>query len=151
MSFVRDAAAKLAVAEDNALPRTQELAKTARREGLQGLTSPVDGAVQLSVHTVGGVVQPAKRLMTVVPERGGLHVEARMLNKDAGFVREDQPVRIKVNAFLFMRFVPLPPRERSERRVGKSKATRSVSDRPNDAGWGARAIRKRHDVSEPFQ
>lgn len=100
--FVAQAAQKLAEAEDNALLRRQELAKTGQRRTQQRLTSPVDGTVhQLAVHTLGGVVQPAERLMTVVPARGGLIVEANVLNKDIGFVREGQPVRVKVDAFPF--------------------------------------------------
>lgn len=100
--FARDASIKLAEAEDNVSLRTEELVKSRRRQALQRLTAPVDGTVQgLSVHTLGGVVQPADKLMLVVPSRGGLFVEARVLNKDAGFVRAGQPVRVKVEAFPF--------------------------------------------------
>lgn len=34
----------------------------------------------------------------------GLQVEAMVLNKDIGFVREGQPVEIKLEAFLFTRY-----------------------------------------------
>lgn len=56
---------------------------------------------QLAVHTVGGVVQPAQALMVVVPRDTNLVVEAAVLNKDIGFVRERQPVRVKLEAFPF--------------------------------------------------
>lgn len=75
---------------------------TARRRQLQQLVSPVDGVVQqLAVHTVGGVVQPAQPLMMVVPVDGEIAVDAQILNRDIGFVREGQPVRVKLEAFPF--------------------------------------------------
>ena len=37
--------------------------------------------------------------MLIVPADGGIHVEAKVLNKDIGFVGVGQPVRIKVDAF----------------------------------------------------
>lgn len=98
--FARDAARTLAEAQDNVSLRTEEIIKTKRREALQRLASPVDGTVQqLTVHTLGGVVQPAEQLMVIVPSQGGLHIDAKVLNKDIGFVRQGQPVRIKVEAF----------------------------------------------------
>jgi hemolysin D len=98
--FARDAAKSLAEGQDNVSLRTEEIIKTQRRQALMRLTAPVDGTVQqLAVHTPGGVVQPAEQLMLIVPADGGIHVEAKVLNKDIGFVKEGQPVRIKVEAF----------------------------------------------------
>ena len=98
--FARDAARTLAEAQDNVSLRTEEMIKTQRRQALQRLAAPADGTIQrLAVHTLGGVVQPAEQLMVIVPDRGGLHLETKVLNKDIGFVREGQPVRIKVEAF----------------------------------------------------
>ena len=75
---------------------------TARRRELQRLTAPIDGIVQqLAVHTVGGVVQPAQPLMVVVPVEGEIAIDAQILNRDIGFVREGQPVRVKLEAYPF--------------------------------------------------
>ena len=65
------------------------------------------------MHTVGGVVEAAKPLMTVVPARGGLEVEARILNKDIGFVRVGQEAAVKLEAFPFTRYGTVPGRVRS--------------------------------------
>ncbi|MEX6724283.1 HlyD family type I secretion periplasmic adaptor subunit [Sphingosinicellaceae bacterium M-36] len=106
-SFAKEAVARkipvtLAEAEDNASLRAEELRKSETRRGLQQLRAPVDGTVQqLGVHTLGGVVQPAQALMVIVPEQGDLIVEAQLLNKDRGFVREGQRVRVKFEAFPF--------------------------------------------------
>jgi hemolysin D len=43
-------------------------------------------------------------LMVIVPEGTRLVVEANVLNRDAGFVREGQDVRVKLEAFPFTRY-----------------------------------------------
>ena len=101
-SFAKTAAGDLSTAEDDASLRTEELRKSERRKALQQLKAPVDGTVQqLAVHTIGGVVQAAQPLMVIVPDGGEIEIEAKVLNKDIGFVREGQPVRVKLEAFPF--------------------------------------------------
>jgi hemolysin D len=94
----------LAKAESEATVRREELVKSAQRSTLQQLLSPVDGSVaQLAVHTIGGVVEPAKPVMIIVPQGSNLVVEARLLNRDVGFVRVGQSVAVKLEAFPFTR------------------------------------------------
>ncbi len=84
---------------------TQELVKAREKSSDTQLRSPIDGVVeQLAVHTIGGVVTPAERLMMVVPDRDGLTVEAQLANRDVGFVHPGQDVQIKVEAFNFTRY-----------------------------------------------
>jgi adhesin transport system membrane fusion protein len=55
------------------------------------LRSPVKGAVKrLLVNTVGGVVQPGKDVVEVVPSEESLLLDARVLAKDIGFLRAGQ-------------------------------------------------------------
>jgi len=83
--------------------------KASARRGFQRLVAPADGTIQqLSVHTLGGVVEPARVLMVLVPAAGGLEVEARVLNKDAGFVHPGQPAAVKLEAFPFTRYGTVP-------------------------------------------
>ena len=83
----------------------QELAKAEERLRSRVLRAPVDGTVQqLAVHTVGGVVSPAERLMIVVPSDAALEVEALAANKDIGFVHAGQEAAIKVESFPFTRY-----------------------------------------------
>jgi len=49
-------------------------------------------------------VTPAEQLLIVVPKDQTLEVEARVLNKDIGFVRAGQPVTIKVESFPYTRY-----------------------------------------------
>ena len=99
----------LAKAEADARLRQEELTKSRQRSSLQRLIAPVDGTItQLSIHTIGGVVEAAKPIMVVVPKGGSLIAEVKILNKDVGFVKEGQPVAIKLEAFPFTRYGTIP-------------------------------------------
>jgi hemolysin D len=75
------------------------------------LVAPVDGTVQqLQVHTIGGVVPAAKPLMQIVPRKHQLEVEAMVLNRDIGFVKEGQTAAIKVDAFQYTKYGLVPGR-----------------------------------------
>ncbi|HYG48210.1 MAG TPA: HlyD family type I secretion periplasmic adaptor subunit [Allosphingosinicella sp.] len=101
-AFAKTAVTELATAGDESSMRAEELTKTERRRLFQQIRSPVDGVVQqLAIHTVGGIVQPAQALMVIVPEGSEVEVEARILNRDIGFVREGQEVRVKLDAYPF--------------------------------------------------
>jgi hemolysin D len=101
----------LAKNEAEARARSQELIKSSRRSGFQTLVAPVDGTVtQLAIHTVGGVVEAAKPVMVIVPSGGKLRVEAKILNRDAGFIQIGQPVAVKLDAFPFSRYGTVPGR-----------------------------------------
>lgn len=69
------------------------------------LVAPVDGTVQeLAVHTIGGVVEPGQTLMRIAPTEAGVEVEAKLPNKDVGFVRAGMQVAVKVETFPFTRY-----------------------------------------------
>lgn len=87
----------------------QQQFRTARLVAQQALVAPVGGEVQqLAVHTIGAVVGPGQPLLVIVPAGEPLEVEARILNRDIGFVREGQAAGIKVEAFPFTRYGILP-------------------------------------------
>lgn len=101
--------AELSTIETKAASLVQEVTKAGQKADLQRLTSPIDGVVQqLAVHTVGGVVTPAQQLLIVVPQDHPVEVEAQVENKDVGFVKEGQPVEIKVETFLFTLYGTIP-------------------------------------------
>lgn len=87
----------------------QELIKAQQRGTMTRLTAPIDGVVQqLAVNTVGGVVQPAEKLMVIVPGDNTLQLEAKVLNRDIGFVRAGQDVEIKLETFPFTKYGTVP-------------------------------------------
>lgn len=95
----------LSEAEANYRLRSEEVRKAEDKASLTVLTSPIDGVVtQLAVHTIGAVVKPADALLAIVPKDEQLLVEAMVLNKDIGFVREGQPAEVKLEAFPFTRY-----------------------------------------------
>jgi hemolysin D len=101
----------LADAEQRVAADTQDLLKAEQRNDLQTLTAPIEGVVQqLAVHTVGGVVTPAQQLLVIVPGNQALEVEATVLNRDIGFIRPGQEVRIKLEPFPFTRYGTIPGR-----------------------------------------
>jgi len=83
----------------------QELAKQTHRHAYLELRAPADGQVKdLATHTVGTVVSPGTILMTLVPQDEKLRAEVWVRNDDVGFVRETQPVRLKLAAFQFQKY-----------------------------------------------
>ncbi len=101
-TFGREAVTQVAEATDKSTLAADELRKAARRREFQQLRSPVDGTVQqLTLNTIGGVVQPAQPIMVIVPDDAEVAVEAMIQNKDIGFIRVGQPVRVKLEAFPF--------------------------------------------------
>ena len=82
----------------------QERVKAERSRQNMTLCAPIDGKVQQpALQTVGGVGQPAEPLMILVPDEGRQEVEARLQNRDIGFVRVGQPAELKVETFAFNR------------------------------------------------
>lgn len=107
--FQQSKQAELSMAETKAASLAQQVVKAGQKAELQTLVSPIDGVVQqLAVHTVGGVVTPAQPLLTVVPQDHPVEVEARVENKDVGFVKEGQEVEIKIETFPFTIYGTIP-------------------------------------------
>jgi hemolysin D len=84
---------------------TQDLVKAKEKSIETTIRSPIDGVVEeTAVHTIGGVVTPAERLMIVVPDSQELVVEAQLPNRDVGFVHVGQDAAVKVETFNFTRY-----------------------------------------------
>jgi len=75
------------------------------RKQKQIIVSPVDGIVgKIAVNTIGAVVTPAEKLITIVPKDVPLQIKAKVENKDIGFIKEGMRVAIKIDTFNFQRF-----------------------------------------------
>lgn len=71
----------------------------------QILTSPIDGYVnKVLIHTIGGVVTPAEKIITIVPKSAKMVVKAQVLNQDVGFIEADMPVSIKIDTYNFQKY-----------------------------------------------
>ena len=64
------------------------------------LLSPVNGKIsKLYYNTVGGVIQPGKEVMEVVPSDDTLVIETKVQTKDIAFIRPKQPAVVKLTAY----------------------------------------------------
>jgi len=69
---------------------------------LSEIRSPVRGTIKtLTANTVGGVVQPGKDILEIVPTDDTLLLEVRVLPRDIGFLHPDQEAEIKFTAYDF--------------------------------------------------
>jgi hemolysin D len=102
--FRRDQLDELEKATQQITQNRADETKAQTRQQLLSLTAPVNGTVQqLSVHTLGGVVTTAQSLMEIVPD-DALEVEAKLENKDVGFVQVGQRAAVKIEAFPYTRY-----------------------------------------------
>lgn len=66
------------------------------------IRSPVKGTVKrLLVNTVGGVVQPGRDIVEIVPSEDQLLLEAKVQPKDIAFLRPGQKAMVKFTAYDF--------------------------------------------------
>jgi adhesin transport system membrane fusion protein len=64
------------------------------------LKSPVNGTVsRLFYNTVGGVIQPGKEVLEVVPTDDALILETKIQPKDIAFIKLLQPATVKLTAY----------------------------------------------------
>ena len=64
------------------------------------LKSPVDGIVnQITVQTIGGIVEPAAKLVEIVPANDELKILAKAKPEEIAFLEPGQAVRVKITAY----------------------------------------------------
>ena len=91
----------------------EELGKHEHRTGLMELRATQAGIVKdLATHTVGTVAAPGTILMTLVPAGEPLVAEVWVSNDDVGFVRQGQPVKLKLMTYQFQKYGMLDGRVR---------------------------------------
>lgn len=97
--------AELADVEGRLAETEEDLAKARARHALARVEAPVAGSVQqLALHTEGAVVAPAQVLMIIVPRDAPLEIEARIENRDIGFIHPGQVAVVKFETWDFTRF-----------------------------------------------
>ncbi len=85
--------------------------------------SPVRGVVNnIAIKTIGGVIEPAQKLVEIVPMDDDLKIIAKVSPNDIAFLEKGQPVKVNVSAYDPRRYGKL---DGYLERIGAS----SVSDR----------------------
>jgi hemolysin D len=96
---------ELAQKEKEIIAYRSEIDMIEYRKQKQIIVSPVDGIVgKIGINTVGAVVTPAEKLITIIPKDVPLQLKATVENKDIGFIKEGMKVAIKIDTFSFQRF-----------------------------------------------
>ncbi|BET40858.1 HlyD family type I secretion periplasmic adaptor subunit [Atlantibacter hermannii] len=71
--------------------------------------SPVRGIVKnIEVTTVGGVIPPNGKLLTLVPMNDDMLIEARISPRDVAFIHPGQPALVKITAYDYAIYGGLP-------------------------------------------
>lgn len=69
------------------------------------ITSPVDGIVNnITINTIGGVIQPGKDIMEIVPQDTNLLIEAKVSPANIAFIRPGQDATIKFDAYDYLTY-----------------------------------------------
>ena len=123
-------------------------ALTAGSEGLADrvkqaeIRSPVRGIVkQLLANTVGGVVQPGKQILEVVPSDDTLLLETKVTPRDIAFLVPGQPAIVKFTAYDVATYGAL---EGKVEQIGAD----TVTDEKGNAFYLVRVRTTRSDVGE---
>lgn len=82
-----------------------ELTEANFRQAKQRIIASDDGYIgKMFFHTIGGVVTPAEKLFTLIPNDVPLLIKATVLNQDIGFVEKDMNVALKIDTFDFQKY-----------------------------------------------
>ena len=73
----------------------------------QNVIAPVSGIVFDPQAQVQSVIQPAQRILSLVPQKG-LFAEVNVPNQDIGYIKIGQKAKIRVDAFPFSRYGEYP-------------------------------------------
>lgn len=69
------------------------------------IRSPVDGVVnKISIKTIGGVIEPAMKLVEIVPLDSDLKITAKVAPQEIAFLRVGQEANIKISAYDSQRY-----------------------------------------------
>lgn len=108
-SFREEAQQKLDEASRSYDELSQRLKKYADSLKRTVLRAPVNGIIKtLYVSTKGGVVQPGRTVLDIVPGGDRLVIEAQLPTQDIGYVQPGQAVKVKLASADAARFADLP-------------------------------------------
>lgn len=95
---------ELSNARTSKLSTDKQIDKAKRLANLAELLAPADGIVlEIAERSIGSVAQQAEPLITLVPLDAPLEAEIRIEAKDIGYVRANDEVKIKIDAFPYQK------------------------------------------------
>lgn len=85
--------ARLSTLQEEVVQKEDELRRTVVR-------SPVDGRINnITITTLGGVVQPGESIMEITPIDDQLLIETKILPRDVAFIAPGMPASVKITAY----------------------------------------------------
>ncbi len=113
-SWRRDTLENLAARREALAEADGAVAKAAHLRDLAAVTAPEDGVVlEVAPRAPGSVLRDAEPLLTLLPAHAGLQAELTIRSADIGYIREGDPVTLKVDAYPYQRHGALHGRVRS--------------------------------------
>lgn len=71
----------------------------------QRIIAPVAGTIRtLDITTEGGVLEPAQQIAAIVPDDGQMMAEIEVLNKDIGYLENNQEAAMKLDTYNFQKY-----------------------------------------------
>jgi len=101
----RDALAELGTVRAEIAELEETLLRLQARVDRLEVRAPISGYVlDMRVKNIGQVIQPGALLMQVVSDSATLDAEVHILPRDIGFVKEGQPVNLRITSYDYSRF-----------------------------------------------
>ncbi len=96
---------QLVQARQDLAQASETLNKARRMSDFTTLAAPEDATVlEIADRSVGSVLREAETLVTLVPDKADLYVEANVPSRDVSYVKVGDEVRIKLETYPFQRF-----------------------------------------------
>ncbi|WP_119274323.1 HlyD family type I secretion periplasmic adaptor subunit [Taklimakanibacter deserti] len=89
---------ELNILEQSVMAAEQRVRQTELRAPAKGIVN------RLSVTSLGAVVRPGFDIVEIVPIEDNLLVEVKIGPRNIGFIRKDQPARVKLTAFDYLQY-----------------------------------------------
>lgn len=102
VTFRNQARTELSDTRAKLSPLLESQVALADRVTSSNIRSPVNGTIKtLTANTIGGVVQPGKDIMEIVPSDDSLLLEVKVNPRDIGFLYPSQRAEVKFTAYDF--------------------------------------------------
>lgn len=119
--FRSQALGELSAVETEIAQLSESLKSIGDRVYRTELRAPVDGIVNnIALKTIGGVIEPAQKLIEIVPTDDELKIVAKVRPSDIAFLKPGQPVKVKISAYESSRYGAL---EGHLARIGANSVT----------------------------
>lgn len=104
-SYRKDIMTALVDAKKEYYSLEESIKKAEEDSRLSTILAPVSGRVfELDIHTIGGIVTDAQKLMQIIPDGTDMQFEVYADNKDIGFIKIGQTAEVKITTFNFQKF-----------------------------------------------